>query len=550
MSIRSRIGLVVGLALLPPLALLGYDTVETRSRERQALVEDAQVQARLVAGQIDGILSGARSLSWSLAREAGAVRGDRTRCTAMLRSIIGDGTLYRGAAVTDKTGTVLCSWPAAERTVILSDRDYLRDALAQSDLVVGRLLVRGRISNEALIPLARRYLVESEAAGIVVLGLDLDQLGRELRKREPWSSRFVSVLDRNGTVALRLPDQSGSVGRAAVAAIKETARADTGGFTPADGPDKGAVIGFAKAQGLTVLVGTDAERVQAATLEPIRHNLILGGIALVAAFAFAWVAGERLLRRPVSALAQAARRQEEGERGVSVELGASAEIGRIAAAFDRMAQSNDRLLTQHETLVRELQQRVPSSLQTVAGMLHLQARNADPVTREQIEAARGRVVAMGRIFRFLYRGEFTATVAFGEFFEAFCRETARAQLGLHAPKLEVKAEAIALAPDTVLSLALITHELITNVIGHAYPPGRPGKIRVGFRALGNGSLVLSVADDGAGMPADYDPARAKTMGLALVQRMAQTIGGQVRLRSSPTGTEVTVTLPAPTAPRK
>lgn len=208
-----------------------------------------------------------------------------------------------------------------------------------------------------------------------------------------------------------------------------------------------------------------------------------------------------------------------------------------------MAQANAQLLNQREILMRELQHRVMNSLQLLASFLQLQARNADPATREELAVARERIVSMSTILRYLYRADLASTVEFGDFLEEFCNDTARAYLGPSAPALEVAADKRAIPLEQALSLALMTHELITNAVKHAFPPGAAGRIAVRFRALPDGGGELSVADDGKGMPQGFDPARAKSLGMVLVQRLTQSLGGTLSVRARAGGTEITISLP-------
>jgi hypothetical protein len=63
MSLRNRLSILVGLALVPPIGLLAYDTIETRHRERRQLHSQALYQAQLVAGSRH---RRRKRLSWAL----------------------------------------------------------------------------------------------------------------------------------------------------------------------------------------------------------------------------------------------------------------------------------------------------------------------------------------------------------------------------------------------------------------------------------------------------------------------------------------------------
>src|SRR6185295_18384920 len=108
---------------------------------------------------------------------------------------------------------------------------------------------------------------------------------------------------------------------------------------------------------------------------------------------------------------------------------------------------------------------------------------------------------------------------------------------------------------TLLQRAL--SNLIENSLAHTSPGGH---IRV-EAARNNGSLIISVADDGCGIPAEHlshvfdrfhrvDSARSHAnggagLGLAIVKSVAALHGGEAGIESTPgEGTRITLRLPA------
>lgn len=253
MSLRYRMSILVGLALLPPIGLLTYDTIETRERERRALFDEARNQAVLAAGQFEAIIQGAQRLSWALSHQTRVVTAD-PRCPELMRALVNEVPLFRAGIVTDRSGKVVCSWPRAEGEVNLSDREYFTRAMAGLDLAVGTLILRG----SSALPLARRYSTDSEPEGVIILGLDLDLIARGFRERYDWTNRHLSVLDRENTIILSVPGQDEAVGRRMPdAAATAIAGQTTGAFEGKDTFGRPAIIGFARVEGLLVSVGYD-----------------------------------------------------------------------------------------------------------------------------------------------------------------------------------------------------------------------------------------------------------------------------------------------------
>jgi two-component sensor histidine kinase len=84
-------------------------------------------------------------------------------------------------------------------------------------------------------------------------------------------------------------------------------------------------------------------------------------------------------------------------------------------------------------------------------------------------------------------------------------------------------------------LGLIVNEALTNALKYAFPDGREGTIRVALHRLGEGTYtyVLSVADDGIGLPAGMDPKRRRSLGMTLIEGFSRQLGGELTFTSPP-----------------
>ena len=65
---------------------------------------------------------------------------------------------------------------------------------------------------------------------------------------------------------------------------------------------------------------------------------------------------------------------------------------------------------------------------------------------------------------------------------------------------------------------LVLTELVHNALAHAYDPGDSGEVVVTARRAGSG-LEVVVADDGHGMPADFDVETSQGLGLQIVRTL-------------------------------
>jgi two-component sensor histidine kinase len=90
---------------------------------------------------------------------------------------------------------------------------------------------------------------------------------------------------------------------------------------------------------------------------------------------------------------------------------------------------------------------------------------------------------------------------------------------------------------------LVVNELISNAFKHAFPDGRPGHVIAVLRKEPEDQVVLSVSDDGIGIPDGVDIAQTATLGLQLVGLLADQLGADVTIqRVNPTRFELRLPL--------
>jgi two-component sensor histidine kinase len=93
-------------------------------------------------------------------------------------------------------------------------------------------------------------------------------------------------------------------------------------------------------------------------------------------------------------------------------------------------------------------------------------------------------------------------------------------------RIEVRGQAVLLPDSHILPLAIITHELVSNAVRHAFPDGRRGSIAVAFSRSRDG-VSLVVRDSGVGaealVPGD---------GLALVRGLVEHLGGSMTIETA------------------
>lgn len=111
-------------------------------------------------------------------------------------------------------------------------------------------------------------------------------------------------------------------------------------------------------------------------------------------------------------------------------------------------------------------------------------------------------------------------------------------------QMETRLESVSIPYNDAISVALVTNELISNCIQHAFPSPSSSapepKIVIELR---NDFLevVLSVMDNGAGIGPQIDPKTAQSVGMSIIRSIVSELRGSVRYSPAvPRGTEAQV----------
>lgn len=210
-----------------------------------------------------------------------------------------------------------------------------------------------------------------------------------------------------------------------------------------------------------------------------------------------------------------------------------------------LAEERGRLVERTEVLFQELQHRVGNNLQMVGALLSLQMRKtSEPEARRALADAAARLQIIGTIQRGLYRTD-------GELvpLDVFLRELAgrlQAAGGREGITCEVQiTPGITLRPESAVPVALIVSEAVANAMEHGFSGRERGHIEIAGSREGD-SVVLTVRDNGRGLPAGFEPGAADSIGIRISLVLAQQLRAAYRLDDAAPGTIMRLDLPAPT----
>ncbi len=205
------------------------------------------------------------------------------------------------------------------------------------------------------------------------------------------------------------------------------------------------------------------------------------------------------------------------------------------------------LVAYKEVLLEEMQHRIGNSLQIIASILMLKARNvASEEAKLHLRDVHGRVVSIAATQRHLQEAGWGKPVDANAYLETLCATLLGSMIDGDRPvKLTVKAESVVISHRDAINIGLIVTEAVINALKYAFLTGaRSREISVGYQRF-EAHWLLSIADNGVGMPS-VSMTSAKTnetksgLGTTIVNALAARLKARVETTSSATGTTLSI----------
>jgi len=196
-------------------------------------------------------------------------------------------------------------------------------------------------------------------------------------------------------------------------------------------------------------------------------------------------------------------------------------------------------LQEKETLLREIHHRVKNNLAVVSGLLYLESTHVkDAQAVRMLEESQHRVRSMAMVHEKLYASGNLAAVNAREYFESLLDYLLQSY-STRSRQVSVAAriDEASLDVETAVPCGLIFTELVTNSLKHAFPDGRSGSIAVEMSTGTGGHQVLTVRDDGVGLPLGLNIMHAPSLGWRLVRSLSRQLGAGLEVRDGRPGTE-------------
>jgi diguanylate cyclase (GGDEF)-like protein/PAS domain S-box-containing protein len=346
-SIRSRLLVLVLATVVPFMALVGAGLWSQWREDRAAAVERALNEARLLAAQIDDHISNLENLLAGLSPAVSTDPADTSANDALLQKIktklpnfVGNILLYS----LDGTNIGTSSISGVGRPYA-GDRVFFQEVVAGQRLAIGEV-VRTHLTGQWVLSVG--YPVEGRSGrlrGVLAIGTQLKLFQNAFRMQGLPPGSVVRIVNEHGIVVAQSENGPDWIGRdvsksehvAQQLAAKEAS--DVQVWT--DQVERITGSSTAHQAPWMVSVGLPMDVAFAALASRLRWGALLGGGALLAAFAIAWMISGRIVR-PLQQLEKDASALAAGALSHRSAVRTRDEVGNLADTFNRMAVSLER----------------------------------------------------------------------------------------------------------------------------------------------------------------------------------------------------------------
>jgi two-component sensor histidine kinase len=550
-TIRSRLILVVLVALVPVAALTAWQTGQNYDASREMVADRLRSHAWAIAEtERDPFVIARHTLAFGAQQPA--VRDISAGCNEMLRAALRETEGIVNFLRVDAQGKVRCSALAFMPGTDVSRDPWWAEAQDRTELFVAAPMI-GRVSGKPILAMVQPLRDSAgRMAGSLNAGIGLESLAASLHRKARERPGHAFVVDRQGHTLLRVDgpqfDRIARIGLARSQALEVEAR---------DGSEWTLVSAPLFGDALSIVYAEPSQAIMAAQVAQLRYAMALQVLTLILTSLAIWIGSQRLilrwLRRLQALTARFAAGDFTGERAAYAEAPVeiaelSGHLHDMAEAIDRNELQQRRALVIEAKLTREVHHRVRNNLQIVTSLLTLQGqRLSDPEARLAIDQARARISALGLIHRLLYeegRGGEQGAIDMRHLLSELCAQQRSANRSRQEVSLECSAQDFTLPVDQAVPLTLFTLEAITNAFRHAFPDGASGTIAVNF-SVEDGQARMRITDDGGGFKPEAGQAQ---MGIELMQAFATQLEGSLDISSGDRGSTLLLRFPAAPPP--
>lgn len=212
------------------------------------------------------------------------------------------------------------------------------------------------------------------------------------------------------------------------------------------------------------------------------------------------------------------------------------------AEIEKKNSSLENLVKEKEWLVKEIHHRVKNNLQIVMSLMNIQSNYLEnSAALEAIKESQSRMNSMLLIHQKLYQSDSFVSIGMNKYIHDLVNYLIES-FGYNK-KIDkiINVTNVELAISQAVPIGLILNEAVTNSIKYAFRKDDSKVIiKVSLQRKSDGQWKLVTADNGIGLPDDFNFKKPGTVGITLIETLTEQIGGKLHFNSEH-GLEISIT---------
>lgn len=182
-----------------------------------------------------------------------------------------------------------------------------------------------------------------------------------------------------------------------------------------------------------------------------------------------------------------------------------------------------KLLNEKKELIREIYHRTKNNMQVIISMFSLQSLfTGDEKSGKVLKDMESRIRAMSLVHEKLYESKNLSMLDLKEYLTELVNSIIL-DYGIAEDKIEIVSEMenIDVLIDTAIPCGLVVNELVSNVLKHAFPDERNGKLTINLNHSSEREIKLVISDNGVGQGLNLYSENIDSMGLKIVKNIVE-----------------------------
>lgn len=185
-----------------------------------------------------------------------------------------------------------------------------------------------------------------------------------------------------------------------------------------------------------------------------------------------------------------------------------------------------------EALLGEVHHRVKNNLSLILGLIEMQAAySEDGYFKKQLSEIRSRILAMALIHDKMYRSSTFARIELRDYLTDLITSISKFFSREKIVKMDLDIQPVQISSKTVVPLALLVNEIVTNAFKYAFSKTEEGILSVRL-TQDEKEISLSISDNGPGLPEGGDVRKGKTLGFKLFGLFVKQLKGSFEIEGS------------------